>query len=146
MLGMMLCGMSYKWIHQTTITSATAIKHYTGIAIPQDEYDKLIDIDNFIVKEEQSGKQVFFLNYTAAFYLIPLDKFSYKYDTMFIGNFGTQGEKEVIQQMYGKNNIVVIIGGQGMEPNRQETNFFQEYVRANMNGIGALHGFDVYSK
>jgi hypothetical protein len=142
-LGILSYIMLGQGIQQTTIKSDQTIKHYEQIPMSPDTFHALTDIDNLIVREEQSGKQVYFLNSEAAFYLIPLDKFSYRYDSIISGS---PGEEETIQLLSSSQEIVVIIRGQGMEPNWQETRVIENYVRNTMHYNGSLDGFDIFTK
>lgn len=126
--------------------SVQNIKHYENIPLPNEAVETLKKVDEFIIQEENSGKQIYFLNYRAAFYLIPLDKFNYKFDITFYGNMGSNGEEEMIEKLSSSSNIIVLIKGENMLPNRQETKGFETYVRTNMNYMTSVKGFDAYTR
>lgn len=127
-------------------SSVQNIKHYENIPLPNEVVESLKEVDAFIEQEEKSGKQIYFLNYRAAFYLIPLDKLNNKIDITFYGNMGSNGEKEMIDKLSSSSNIVVLIKGENMLPNRQETNVFDYYVRENMSYYTSVSGFDAFTK
>lgn len=65
---------------------------------------------------------------------------------LFYGNMGSNGEKEMLDKLSSSSNIVVLIKGENMLPNRQETNVFEYYVRANMSYYISVSGFDAFTK
>ena len=136
-------GLTYKCINKDLPRSHPEIKHYANIQISKDKEVSLVEMSNFIINEEASGRTVFFLNYQAAFYLIPLDKFSYKYDTIGRGGYA---EQEIIGLLASTPNATVVIRGRQGRENWQETKKIEEYVRNNMKYADSLHGFDVYRR
>ena len=101
-------------------------------------------MDDLILNEEARGQVVYFLNYQSAFYLIPLNKFAYRYDDI-IGS-GSVGETEMINKIVGEENITVIIRGIQSPKNWQETEKIEDYVRSTMHYKHNIHGLDVYER
>ncbi len=119
------------------------LKHYESINIPAELRQSIRNIDTFIIDEEERGRSVHLINYQAAFYLIPLDKFSRRYDTV---GAGSPAEQEIIKKLAETDKVTVIIKGPDSDENWQETKKIEEYVRETMNYSTSLHGFDVYTK
>jgi hypothetical protein len=117
------------------------IRHYESIYLPQELRNQITKIDQLILAEQAAGKTVYVLNYQAELYLIPLDQFSYKYDTI---SSGSTGEKDIIELLSSTRNNAVIISS-GDEIYGQESQGLKNYVRENMQYESSLEGFDVYS-
>jgi 4-amino-4-deoxy-L-arabinose transferase and related glycosyltransferases of PMT family len=118
-------------------------KHYEYIKMTDNSITSIQKVDEFILREEQDGKKVYFFNYQSDYYLIPLDQFSYRYDTV---TNGSPAEQEMIQMLASSQNIVVIIRGEHIPPMRIETRAIEDYVRATMTYVGTVNYFDVYTK
>lgn len=119
------------------------IRHYESIHFSAETKASLIEMNSFIENEEANGRTVLFLNYLSAFYLIPMDKFDYKYDTIGSGGYA---EQEMIDLLASKPNATVIIRSYERKENWQETKRIEEYVRETMHYSNSLYGFDVYTK
>lgn len=119
--------------------------HYNNIRVNKDVALKLEEIDSFIMSEKQKEKKIFFLDYQSAFYLIPLDIFNYKSDSMLRSEMDQELEDEIIKNLSSPdNNNIVLIRKKDSIPNRQEPDIFVNYVRRNMNYSKTIHNFDVY--
>lgn len=127
------------------ISNEPELRHYEKIDVPLELREYITDLDILIKNDEASGIEVYFLNYQAALYLIPIDKFAYKYDDI-IGE-GSLGETETIYKLESSdNNITAIIRGIESEKNWQETSKIEDYVRNCMTYRASIHGFDIYSR
>lgn len=143
LLSVMLLTITYRLITPTKGQFEPKLNHYQSVHIPTEIRQSIADVDGFIAHEESLGRTVYMLNYQAAFYLIPLDKFSYKYDTIGSGGYA---EQEIINLLASTPNATVLIRGQQGIENWQETKKIEEYVRNNMKYADSLHGFDVYRR
>lgn len=124
--------------------SKESINHYAKIPLPASLVQNLEEVDNFVLKVEKSKKSVYFVDYRAAFYLIPLDKFAYKYDCMLIGNFGSHGEEELKNRLTSPE-AVVLLGNDDIQRNKFEDPTFRQFVKENMLLIDRLKNYDVYA-
>lgn len=122
------------------------LKHYDGIPLSKGLYENTVAINEYILYQEKKGQNVFFLNYQAPRFLIPLDKFNYRYDTLLTGDIGSMGEKDIIEKISTTENAVVVIAGIPSEMHRFESQAIRDYVRSNMKYTDHLHGFDVYTR
>lgn len=118
------------------------LKHYESINIPAEIRQSIRNIDKFIIDEEAKGRSVQLINYQAAFFLIPLDRFSYKYDTV---GANSPAEQEIIKSLAETDKVTVIIKSPDSDENWQETKKIDEYIRGAMSYSTSLHGFDVYT-
>ena len=122
------------------------LKHYELIPLHQELYKSTVTINDYILNQERSGKNVFFLNYQAPRFLIPLDKFGYRYDTLLTGDLGFKGENDVIEKLANADGAVVLIAGIPSERHRFESQAIQDYVRNNMQYTDHMYGFDIYTR
>ncbi len=121
------------------------INRYQYVLLSENLIDEFEEVGTFIVNTEQEGQEVFFLNFRAPFYLIPMGEFGYKSDTMFKGNFGTWGEQEILDRLALSDNPIAIIRGSNITINRQETMVFENYVRQNMTYLKSVGKYDVFT-
>jgi hypothetical protein len=122
------------------------IKHYKHIHFSNDAARKLIEIKKYIEEEISRGKKIFFLDYQSALYLIPLEIFNYKSDSMLRSDLDADVENQIIQKISSdENNIIVLVRDRYSSPNRQETDVFVNYVANNMNYLTNIGSYDVYS-
>lgn len=140
-----LCSLLGQLSNRQPIADAEIqINHYQNAGFPLEYKERIRDMDDLILNEEARGQVVYFLNYQSAFYLIPLNKFAYRYDDI-IGS-GSVGETEMINKIVGEENITVIIRGIQSPKNWQETEKIEDYVRSTMHYKHSIHGFDVYER
>ena len=64
------------------------VENFKYISVPS--YDSIQEIDEFILKNEKQGKEVYILDANAAIYMIPLDKYNKDYDMFNKGNLGAR--------------------------------------------------------
>lgn len=123
------------------------LKHYERIPLYEELYENTVSINEFILDEEERGQDVFVLNYQAPRFLIPLDKFSYRYDTLLTCDLGSKGENDIIEVLSSSNDITVLIAGIDSEKHRRfESQAIQDYVRGNMRFTDHMYGFDIYTR
>lgn len=120
------------------------INHYQKADFPLEYKERIRDMNNLILNEEARGQAVYFLNYQSAFYLIPLNKFAFRYDDI-IGS-GSVGETEMINIITAEENITVIIRGIQSPKNWAETEKIEDYVRNTMQYKQSVHGFDMFER
>ncbi len=120
------------------------VKHYEGIPFEKGIIENVVKIDNYLVQTEKNGNKAYLLDHKAALYLIPIDRFGFKSDTMLLGNFGTTGENEILQILFRSENIMVLV--ERNETNNKETKTFINYVNAKMRYVTSMENYYVYSK
>ena len=117
------------------------INHYEYIPMPGYRFNQMREVDEAILDFERNGKTIYFLNHQADYYLIPLDRFSYRYDVV---NRGAPEVQEIIQLISGTENIAVIIRGTAMEASRVENQDVEHYVRDTMKYVKTVQDFDIF--
>lgn len=123
------------------------LKHYESIPLSKALYENTVSINDYILSQQNMGQNVFFLNYQAPRFLIPLDQFNYRCDTLLTCDLGPKGVSDIIEVLSSTNNATVLIAGSSSERHRRfESQAIQDYVRSNMRYAGYLYGFDVYTR
>ena len=83
----------YNWYQYFCQNKNKEIEHYKNIKIEEYLYERINEIDNFILKQEQSGKKVYILDAEAAIYMIPINHYNKDYDMFLKGNIGRNSEQ-----------------------------------------------------
>lgn len=122
------------------------IRHYSHIPFASDINGNIKDVVNFVVTAESSGKQAYILDFRAALYLIPLDKFDYESEALALKGSDPYGENKTIRMLSRSNNLVVLIRRRDVEPNWLEQKELATYVRNNMKFVACVGDLDVFEK
>lgn len=125
---------------------ASELKHYEYIPLRKEMVEEIKEIDSYILKAEEAGKKVYIFDFSASWYMIPLDIFPLKYDPMFRGTFGSRGEGEIYHMLDSSNNIVILVRKENLPANWLEYRGFYSYIRENMKQIGQIGRFDIFAK
>ena len=101
-------------------------------------------VDNYILQKEQEGKKVYILDFAAAEYLIPIDRYNKDYDMFNIGNFGGKGNKGIIEDIKSKENALFFVAKDEYGVNWQHPVEITDFVKQNYKKIDSIAIFDVY--
>ncbi len=134
---------TYTNIREFDFRPQKSINHYEYIPMPEYRFNQMREVNEAILDLEGNGKTVYFLNHQADYYLIPLDRFSYRYDVV---NRGAPEVREIIQLISGAEDIAVIIRGADMEPSRVENQDVEDHTRETMKYLKTVQDFDIYTK
>ena len=121
----------------------TELTHFRYIPASSEHIQK---IDDFILKQNEEGKDVYILDATAAIYMIPLDRYNKDYDMFLKGNIGAKGEEGQIKKLEDTTNIVVLIMNENYRRNWQNPEKVRTYIIENWTKIGEIENFDIYTK
>lgn len=113
----------------------TDINHFKNTRIDKSIYERIIQINEFIKEEEAKGKEVHELDMLSAIYSISLDKYYKDYDMFNLGNFGTKGEKGIIEDLKQKENIVILLKQYKYKTNWQYPTEVANYIRENFKKV-----------
>ena len=75
--------------------------------------ERILEIDEFIVQQENQGNKVYVLDAEAAIYFIPLNKYNKDYDMFLKGNLGKNGESGIIERINSEKNAIYLIKKEG---------------------------------
>jgi hypothetical protein len=119
----------------------SALPHYAGIPIDPGLDGMISQVGDSIRRLEAEGKRVYFLEHSAALFLIPLDRFGDRFDVPMLGNFGAHGMEQVIEQLALDKTAAVVLspGTHELEPKE-----IIDFVRANMTPVSDVAGYQVY--
>ena len=118
------------------------LKHYKGGILEQDSIDSVVEVDNFI---KNCDKKVYILDATAAYYMIPINRYNKNYDMFNLGNLGSKGEEGQIENLQKElGNIVVLIKNEKYSRNWQNPENVRKWIIQSMEKTGEIGIFDIY--
>lgn len=120
------------------------LAHFVGIPENVGLKSRILEIDNYILKNKNQGKNVYILDAEAAIYNIPLDIYNKDYDMFSKGNLGGKGEKGIIDRIAQEENCVYLIKKDYL--NWQNPNEVREYIINNLRLIGEISIFYIFEK
>ncbi len=127
-----------------TVKTYDKIKHFKYIPLNEEAINEIVD---FIETSEQNGKTVYILDYQAALFMIPADKYTKDFDMFLIGNLGKDGEDGQIEKIENmSNNEIILIINDNYSINWQNPEKVREYIINNLNKIGEIGIYDIYVK
>ncbi len=122
-----------------------SIEHYKYIHVPEYLQDRINEIDNYILEQEEYGNKVYILDAEAVVYMIPINKYNKNYDMFLKGNIGNNGQEKIIQEIKNKqDNTIILIRRKNLQLNWQTPTEIIEFVRENLSQIGEVSIFEIY--
>lgn len=125
---------------------STNHKHFNNIIIDEDFDLQITKVDEYIKQKEEEGKTAYLLDFAAAMYMIPLDRYNKDYDIFALGNFGAKGNKGVIEDIKQKENAIFLIASDEYGIHWQQPIEITDYVKENYKKVDSVEIFDVYEK
>lgn len=119
------------------------LNHFRYIENKNNEIKKL---NNYILKQEKSGFNVYILDASAAIYMIPINHYTKDFDMFLKGNFGKTGEKGQIKKIKKCNNCLFLIKNEKFDRNWQNPELVRKYIINNLTKKEEIAYFDVYQK
>ena len=119
----------------------SSLPHYAGIPIDPGLDGMISQVGDAIRRLEAEGRRVYFLEHSAALFLIPADRFADRFDVPMMGNFGADGMEQVIARLVADPSAAVLIlpGSHELEPKA-----IVDFVEANMIRVGEVDGYQIY--
>lgn len=118
----------------------SSLEHFKNIEISEDFEDTIKIIDNYI---QTNNKDVYILNFDAAIYMIPINRYNKNYDMFNKGNFGSKGEEGQIEAIKNTDAKFLIVKD-GINRNWQNPEKVRRYIQDNMIKTDTIKDFDVY--
>ncbi len=122
------------------------LNYYKSLALGNDKEETVIEIDDFIEKNEAEGKKVYIVDASAAFYEIPIDKYNKNYSMFLNGNIGKEGSNGIIKTIEQEENAIYLVLNKKFKLNWQLPKEVIEYIRNNLKQQGSVGIFDYYTK
>lgn len=122
---------------------SSSLNHFSPLPVEPRAQEMIINVDQYILSIEESGKNVYVVDDTAAFLMVPLDKYNKDFDMLNKGNFGTQTIEDMLM---GKNGdiFLVLSGDYEILPGEQMYYELVDYVKENFEKVGEIDVFDAY--
>ena len=136
----------HTFIYIKNIQDEKYLRHFKYIQTSQDIYNTIEQVDEYIEKKGQEGKDVIVLDSMASAINIPIDKYYKNYDMFNLGNFGAKGEEGIIEDIKHRNNTIFMVKKGKYKNNWQHPTKIIDYVRQNFTIIDEIELFDIYSK
>lgn len=109
--------------------------------------DELINnINNIVNYMEKDSDNVIVLSSKAAFYMIPTRRSNGMMDLPFKGNLGKDGEEGLIEKIKNMSNTKILIEKDENEIIWQESKKIRKYIIDNIEKVGEIEEFYIYSK
>lgn len=116
-------------------------EHYKHLTITNNLNESLTEVSNYI---KNSKKDVKILDASAAFYMIPINKYNKHYDLLLKGNLGLNGTEKLISEIKESQNTQYLIMKNEKGLNYQTPLEIINFVKENKTKVGEINKFDIY--
>jgi len=121
------------------------LEHFKYIEMSNEQLQEIRDVDKYISLDKEN--EVYILDSDAAVFMIPLNRYNKDFDMFLKGNLGAKGEDGQIERIKTMDtNTKLLIKSEGRALNWQNPNKVTEYIKSNLNKIGKIQYFDIYTK
>ena len=127
-------------VNVNKINYLSKLKHFKYIPIDKVTEKRINTMDNYILK---NNKNVYILNFDAAIYMIPIDRYNKDYDMFLLGNIGKNGENGQIRKISKSKDIFLILKD-GINRNWQNPEKVRKYIKKNLKRIGEFEDYEIY--
>lgn len=125
-------------------SSFSKLNHYSYCLISESLEQDICNVDKFIEQKGKDDIAVLILDSSASVYMIPLDKYNKNYDLFMKGNFGKNGETNLISDIKDKEETEILVLNNEMF-NWQTPIEVVEYVLNAYEKTGNIGRFNVYT-
>lgn len=126
------------------VNKENTLTHFIGIPEDYGLKSRILEIDDYILKNKAQGKNVYILDAEAVIYTIPLNIYNKDYDMFLRGNLGGKGEQGIIDRIVKEDNCMYLIKKDYL--NWQNPNEVRKYIMNNLNLVDDISIFYVYEK
>lgn len=135
----------YNWYKYFCQEKNKEIKHFKNIKIEEYLQERINEIDEFILKQENNGKKVYILDAEAAIYMIPIKHYNKDYDMFLKGNIGKDSEQGQIEKIKKRDkNSIYLIKKNDLSLNWQTPLAVINYIRENLEILGQINIYEIY--
>lgn len=122
-------------------------EHYKYIPMDEDYEKRIIEVKNFINRNEKNGTKVYILDSEAVLYTIPANVYNKNYDLFLLGNLGKDGVDGQIKKIENSNeNAIYLVKKEEYGYNWQTPMMVINYIKINLDRSGEIGLFDIYKK
>lgn len=120
-------------------------EHYKYIPMDESYEERIINVKNFIDRNEKDGTKVYILDSEAVLYTIPANVYNKNYDLFLLGNLGKDGEYGQIKKIENSNeNAIYLVKKEEYGYNWQTPMNVINYIKINLHKSGEIELFDIY--
>lgn len=131
----------YKFYEENkNIEYRSNLNHFKNIPISEDFENTINKIDNYILN---SDKKVYILNFDAAIYMIPINRYNKDYDMFLKGNIGKDGEQGKIEDIINEDSKYLIVNDK-IKRNWQNPEDVRKYIKSNLILTEEIENYEVY--
>lgn len=135
----------YNWYKYFYQEKNKEIAHYKNIKIEKYLQERISEIGEFVLEQEQNGKKVYILDAEAAIYMIPINHYNKDYDMFLKGNIGKDSEQGQIEKIKQRDeNSMYLIKKKDLRLNWQTPLEVINYVRENLELVGEVSIYEIY--
>lgn len=135
----------YNWYQYFCQEKNKEIKQYKNIKIEKYLQERINEVDEFILKQEEDGKKVYILDAEAAIYMIPIKHYNKNYDMFLKGNIGKDSEQGQIEKIKQRDeNTMYLIKKKDLRLNWQTPLEVITYIRENLELVGQINIYEIY--
>lgn len=120
-------------------------KMYYGMNIKEDHIKSINKITEYILNEKNKGNKVIIISYKAMIYNIPAGINNKAFDLPFIGNFGADGEKGMIEKISSMKNTKILITKDEKDKLFQESKKIRDFIISNLEYENDIEEYMIYS-
>lgn len=113
------------------------------ISQEEPEYDEVMQ---FIIDKENEGSKVIIFDVRANLYMVPLNKNNQNYDLPMLGNWGKNGEDNLLEDVKQRNDTYFLIYKETKSITTQESTKIKEYIKENSRYDGKIGKYEIYYK
>ena len=135
-----LVWQSYVFSDEAYIKSDEAL--FGGI-VKKDLYENINNVVNFIKNNE---KEVIVFSPKSALYMTEFNTNYECFDLPFKGNFGSKGEKGIIEKIESLRSVDILIEKNEEDLIWQESIYLRNYIINNLEYVGEIENFKIYEK
>lgn len=118
------------WFNLRKNTISTEIPHLKNIPIDRELVKSIHTVTNFQKEQINFGFHPYEIDYRNVLFDLAMDRFGIKFDSMLKGNFGLNGEEEIISKISQDPKAIVIVHKN--YTNRKEQTKITDYVKSCM--------------
>ena len=122
------------------LCTVSKLRGYEGLPIDQSIENHIEAVDEYIVNQQEEGRQVLIADSMAAIYLLPLDIYYKDFSLLNGGNLGSQS----VEKLLWRNVAIYLVGGSQILKSKQECTELIGYITTHYSKIGEVSGFDIY--
>ena len=133
-------------IRQYNDVTYSTLKHFEGVRINRIVEERIYETKEFIIREKETGNEVYILDAAATICFIPLDIYHKDYNMFLRGNLGNKTPHDSIKKLLNKSNSVLLLPYDTSQVMQQVPTEVYDDVKQEFYKSGQVGIYDVYRK